>query len=99
VESALTDRFRKAIGAQDYRAASQLWNDYAGELRNEMGRGILSAGRMMEARELFEWGHGALLCARAQSLDRLNTLHAAAVYAAQASHSKVPPGRASDHVS
>ncbi|HZY60058.1 MAG TPA: hypothetical protein VFE56_09860 [Candidatus Binataceae bacterium] len=84
MENDITDRIRDAIASEEYGAALRLWNDYAGLLRGELSRGELSAERMAATRELFEWSRSVLVCARAHMVDRLNALHAAGVYAAQA---------------
>lgn len=81
MEPNVTDRIREAIGSRDFDTASRLWNDYSAQFRDELTGGIVSPERMAETRELFEWSRNALLCARAQDLDRLNAIHVAGVYA------------------
>ena len=81
MECDVTLRMREAIASEDYGTASRLWDDYARQLRDRLRTGAVSVEEMAEARDLFEWSRAALLHARSQFLDRINTLHVAGAYA------------------
>jgi len=80
MEHDVRDRIREAIACEDYGTALREWNGYAARLGDDFRRGLVSAERMAEVREVFEWSRNTLLCARAHDLARLNAMRAAAAY-------------------
>jgi hypothetical protein len=75
-----TNQIRKAVVSADWPAALRLWEVYAAEIREEIGRGTCSQARMAEAREFLDWAGRVVLCARAQTQNRLNTIFVAKQY-------------------
>ena len=71
-----TGQIRTAVASGDWR----LWGVYAAGIREEIGRGACSQARMAEARELLDWAGRVVLCARARTQNRLNTIFVAKQY-------------------
>jgi hypothetical protein len=75
-----TGQIRTAVASGDWRTALRLWDVYAAGIREEIGRGACSQARMAEAREFLDWAGRVVLCARAQTQNRLNTIFVAKQY-------------------
>jgi hypothetical protein len=75
-----TDPIRQAVAAGEFQQAMLLWDEYATNLRAEIGRGACTHARMAEAAELVEWSRGVLLCDRAHAQGRLTTIWVASQY-------------------
>lgn len=80
MDAGSTAAIREAIAREDYAGAQQLWNEYAGELRQAVLDGVATSARLAEARALIEWARISIKALRAHAADRLGCLHAAQVY-------------------
>jgi hypothetical protein len=69
-----TEPIRQAIAAGEFQKAQLLWDGYAALLRQEMPKGSVTAARMAEMRELVEWSRRAVLCFRAHTQSRLDSM-------------------------
>ena len=74
------ERIRQMIGQGDFSGATALWEQWSGYLAVKIQAGTATPEERAHTVELYRWSREALLCARAQVLDRLNTLHAAGAY-------------------
>ncbi len=90
--NAAAEYIREAIRSEQYRQALAEWNRYARQLREAVEAGALPRDQMEQARALFEWGHAALLGARAQLRARYRELEAAAAYRARPGSGEARPG-------
>jgi hypothetical protein len=74
------ERIRHAIERGDFASARALWEEWACDLGSRIQAGSASPADWTRTTELYLWSRDVLKCARAQALDRLNTLHAAGAY-------------------
>ena len=70
----LTEPIRQAIACREFQKAQLLWDGYAALLREEMPKGSVTAARMAEMRELVEWSRRAVLCFRAHTQSRIDSM-------------------------
>jgi hypothetical protein len=70
----LTAPIRQAIASGEYHKAQLLWNGYAALLRQELPKGSVTAARMAEMRELVEWSRRVVLCFRAHTQSRIDSM-------------------------
>ncbi len=70
----LTEPIRQAVGSGEYQKAQLLWNGYAALLREEMPKGSVTAARLAEMRDLVEWSRRSVLCFRAHTQSRLDSM-------------------------
>jgi hypothetical protein len=89
MDNLLPDRIRQAVASGEFQRALPLWNEYAALLRQELSCGRLSATEFVTAGQLVAWSRQVALCARAQALDSLNSLHVAEQY--DGAHSSQTP--------
>jgi hypothetical protein len=75
-----TQEMRKAAAAGEWSVVMRLWEDYTGGIRAELGLGACTGARLTEAREFIDWSQRVALCARAQTQQRLDAIHAARQY-------------------
>jgi hypothetical protein len=80
MDNSLTDRIHQAVASGEFQRALLIWNEYAARLQQELRTGRLSAAEFEEAGQLVAWSRQVALCARAQALDRLNSLRVAEQY-------------------
>jgi len=78
-----TEEMRKSVAAGDWAAVLRLWDDYAARILDEISQRACSTARLAEAREFLDWARRVALCARAQTQQRLNAIHAAREYCPQ----------------
>jgi len=83
MNTARTDEMRNAVAAGDWQAVLRLWDAYAAGILDEIGRGACTPARLSEAREFLDWAKRVALCARAQTQQRLDAIHAVRQYDAQ----------------
>jgi len=74
MDSHLTEPIRQAIATREFQKAQLLWDGYAAQLRQDMPKGLVTAARMAEMRELVEWSRRAVLCFRAHTQNRLDSM-------------------------
>jgi hypothetical protein len=70
----LTEPIRQALAAGEFQKAQLLWNGYAALLCQEMPKGSVTEARLAEMRELVEWSRRAVLCFRAHTQSRLDSM-------------------------
>jgi RNase P/RNase MRP subunit p30 len=74
MDSHLTEPIRQAVACGEFQKAQLLWNGYAALLRQELPNGSVTEARLAEVRELVEWSRRVVLCARAHTQSRLDSM-------------------------
>jgi hypothetical protein len=75
-----TEPIRQAVASGEFQKALLLWNGYAALLREELRNGSLTDARLADVRELVEWSRLVVLCGRAHTQSRLDSMRVAQTY-------------------
>jgi hypothetical protein len=73
-------RIRRAVEAEEYAKAAQLWGEYAQSIRARNENGSAREQELADAGALLEWARTAVRCARSHSEARLRNLRGASAY-------------------
>jgi hypothetical protein len=87
----LTEPIRQAIASRQFHKAQLLWDGYAALLREELAKGSVTAARMAEMRELVEWSRRVVLCFRAHTQRRLDSMRGSMRVAQAYGHPRSQP--------
>ncbi len=76
----LPQRIRESVASGEFQKALPLWNEYVGQLQQELQQHRLSEEHMKDMEALVDWCRSVILCARAHDQDLLTAICTAKKY-------------------